>query len=733
LSTVFDRNLLESRPFHARKSDLNLSNTKPDSAIQKKLENLYPRHKYFANNGILAILEKILEKSTIKCGIDGAQLPDQSETRSDIYLSSSSANCGKEHIEEMSMSDNNEGSVNLKIIADKKFLKGKFQEAAILYRKAIVENPDLVRSGLHINIAHSIILSTDWSEISRNLPSGMNYLSSSGWLNSLFLGKPVNYNSKPVPWYTYPAIEFIENKLSGDFCVFEYGSGQSSLWWAEKVKKVSSVESNPTWYSHIKEVMPDNVKLTLIEANEPYASEILRFPDNHFDCIIIDGINRNRCAEHCVTKLKQYGFIVFDNTDNSDFDEGVKFLLSKGFKRIDFYGLIPSYTYKNCTSVFFLEEELLSRGCLPSEKWSCLGMSCFQVANSRLGTNGTRMPPFNEKLNVIDWENLQHLHLVRLYAGDIPEKKEYDGLIGLSLTRSDHRHIKHDINDPLPLPDNSVDSYQAEDVFEHIEYDRLLSIIDEIYRVLKPNATFRLSVPDYACDVFSNRSVKKASGDSVFDPGGGGTRQNSGHVWFPRIDKVKQLLEKSIFGKYGKIEYLHYYNMDGTSVVNKIDYSKGYIQRMPDFDKRAQNPFRPMSIVIDLIKENKELQEAIILNKKGEELFSKGDVEVALTTFKKAIEIDPNIATAYNNLGVLCWQNGEVQKAMDHFKKALKIDPNDKDTIFNLGSVLTSLEKFEDARNIYLSYLKKNPEDEEMSRFLADLDKRLIEGSEYGS
>ncbi|MBT8356901.1 MAG: methyltransferase domain-containing protein, partial [Deltaproteobacteria bacterium] len=191
--------------------------------------------------------------------------------------------------------------------------------------------------------------------------------------------------------------------------------------------------------------------------------------------------------------------------------------------------------------------------------------------------NGKGIPPLKKKLNNINWKNLQRLPLVRLCAGDIPEKKEYDGQIGLSLTRSDHRHIKHDICKPLPMPDNSVDSYQAEDVFEHIEYDKLLPIINEIYRVLKPNATFRLSVPDYGCDVLIDRSEKNTLGNIVFDPGGE-IPNEPGHLWFPRIDKVKQLLEKSAFGKFGKIEYLHFYNMDGTFVVNKIDYSKGHIQ-----------------------------------------------------------------------------------------------------------------------------------------------------------
>jgi len=121
---------------------------------------------------------------------------------------------------------------------------------------------------------------------------------------------------------------------------------------------------------------------------------------------------------------------------------------------------------------------------------------------------------------------------------------------------------------------------------------------------------------------------------------------------------------------------------------------------------------RPMSMVIDLVKDDKKLLETIVLNERGEELFNKGDIAGALTAFKKAIEIDPSFATAYNNLGVLYWQDRETQKAMDHFEKALEIDPNDRDTIFNYGTALTSLKKFEDAKNLYSSYLQKKPEDE---------------------
>ena len=91
-------------------------------------------------------------------------------------------------------------------------------------------------------------------------------------------------------------------------------------------------------------------------------------------------------------------------------------------------------------------------------------------------------------------------------------------------------------------------------------------------------------------------------GNIIFDPEGGGTQEKPAHIWFPRIEEVRKLLEMSGFAKSGKVEYIHYYNMDDTFVVNRIDYSKGLVRRTPDFDKRVQDPYRPLSMVIDLFK-----------------------------------------------------------------------------------------------------------------------------------
>jgi glycosyltransferase involved in cell wall biosynthesis/ADP-heptose:LPS heptosyltransferase/ubiquinone/menaquinone biosynthesis C-methylase UbiE len=202
----------------------------------------------------------------------------------------------------------------------------------------------------------------------------------------------------------------------------------------------------------------------------------------------------------------------------------------------------------------------------------------------------------------LDWEDLKDFSNIRLYAGDIPEMDEYKNLVGLSITKKNYRHINHDVTKPFPIKDNSVDSFQSEDVFEHIPYEILPGIINEIYRILKPGATFRLSVPDYGCDILYKRSTKDVNGKIIFDPDGGGTIDNPGHLWFPNINNVRELIGKTKFARLDKIDFLHHYNQDGTFQLKQIDYSRGYVKRNPDNDSRVQNPKRPMSLIVDLTK-----------------------------------------------------------------------------------------------------------------------------------
>lgn len=63
--------------------------------------------------------------------------------------------------------------------------------------------------------------------------------------------------------------------------------------------------------------------------------------------------------------------------------DAVVTLIDQGYYRIDFWGPIPSYLYKNCTSVFFKDPALLRRTAVPSVHRSSVGISCFQAMNRR--------------------------------------------------------------------------------------------------------------------------------------------------------------------------------------------------------------------------------------------------------------------------------------------------------------------------------------------------------------
>ena len=204
---------------------------------------------------------------------------------------------------------------------------------------------------------------------------------------------------------------------------------------------------------------------------------------------------------------------------------------------------------------------------------------------------------------------------IYLYCGDMEEqRREITNLdfIGLTLGNSDKfmnkYHIQHDVTTKMNLKDNTVDIVQSEDVMEHIEYSKLKDSINEIYRVLKPNGLFRLSMPDYACEEAYRRSIKDRNGNIIFDRVGGGRYDSfnkkvigGGHVWFPIYNSVKLLLESTNFSN-DKINFLHYYDENKNPITKKIDYSLGYISRTPDHASRTANPYRPDSIVVDCYK-----------------------------------------------------------------------------------------------------------------------------------
>jgi SAM-dependent methyltransferase len=216
---------------------------------------------------------------------------------------------------------------------------------------------------------------------------------------------------------------------------------------------------------------------------------------------------------------------------------------------------------------------------------------------------------------ILSWEAALNQNPIRLYIGNLARQSPNikDRWIGISRSKSDEYHIKHDWTKPFPISDGIIDALLCEDIFQRISPDNLLSrVFPELYRILKPGGYLRISVPDYRCDILLERSWKDDRGKPYFDPKGGGIWNaeakevhRGGHVWFPTYERLKALVELSTLG-YCQVQWLHYYDENGKPIINPIDYSKGFIQRTPDNDRRVKGTQRPLSIVVDLYKEERQ-------------------------------------------------------------------------------------------------------------------------------
>jgi hypothetical protein len=87
------------------------------------------------------------------------------------------------------------------------------------------------KSGLNIrNFAMGVLGLLDLDSIYYLKSDG--FLRNAGWFKSFRAKIPIDQNDDPIPWFTYPSIRFIEKRINKDMVVFEYGCGNSTLWWA---------------------------------------------------------------------------------------------------------------------------------------------------------------------------------------------------------------------------------------------------------------------------------------------------------------------------------------------------------------------------------------------------------------------------------------------------------------------------------------------------------------------
>ncbi len=208
------------------------------------------------------------------------------------------------------------------------------------------------------------------------------------WIESLrFSGPPLAVH---VPNWPYIATRYVEKQLHRlnyqatvrergarppwfGTCrrravVFEYGGGSSTLWLAERVQSLTTIEHDAGWFTRIEQALAatgrTNCTVLLRQPQDMetapgtpsdndidyhsdkcpgtfagYVQTIDQFPDSSFDVVFVDGRSRAACLHHAAGKVRPGGLLVLDDSNRESYQAAMQCL--RGWVRKDFCGIKP--------------------------------------------------------------------------------------------------------------------------------------------------------------------------------------------------------------------------------------------------------------------------------------------------------------------------------------------------------------------------------------------------------
>lgn len=170
-----------------------------------------------------------------------------------------------------------------------------------------------------------------------------------GFVASTDAKRALDAHGRPMPLFTYPAIEYLVQFDLSQKSVFEFGAGASTLFWMERARRLVSVESHPDWHARLKPMIKSNVDLRL-ETGDNFPFCIEEYAES-FDLIVIDGAGyRYDCAVTSPPKLAAGGMIILDNADWHH--QTAQVLREAGLLQIDMSGFKPTEHHCSTTSLF---------------------------------------------------------------------------------------------------------------------------------------------------------------------------------------------------------------------------------------------------------------------------------------------------------------------------------------------------------------------------------------------
>jgi hypothetical protein len=190
---------------------------------------------------------------------------------------------------------------------------------------------------------------------------------------------PSKLNKYPLPDISYGAIDYLLTRISKILTVFEYGSGQSTLFWLANAKKVTSVEHDPSTYRVIctKISSMNCVDYRLIEPEldeinaaykpssttlahsadfigytfQKYVESIDDNEDEYLDVVFVNGRARPSCIAKSLSKIKPGGLLILNNSNREYYLQEAAPLLI-GWNQEIFFGPVRGLLNCEQTTIF---------------------------------------------------------------------------------------------------------------------------------------------------------------------------------------------------------------------------------------------------------------------------------------------------------------------------------------------------------------------------------------------
>ena len=173
------------------------------------------------------------------------------------------------------------------------------------------------------------------------------------------------------------------------------------------------------------------------------------------------------------------------------------------------------------------------------------------------------------------WEEVAALDPIWLNLGGkshCEPHPEYRGYVSVDVEPGEGWHVLHDLREPIPLPDASVDRVHTEDFLHYLTRPDMEKMLAECHRLLKPGGRLRVSLPDYGNP--KDRSYFEAGSDS----------RHPRHLVLTDYVLMADILSCTPFSE---VEFYHFWE-GGAFVERPFDEKLGTIQRVPGKDPRTR-------------------------------------------------------------------------------------------------------------------------------------------------